>query len=104
MPYYGVSNNRGYRYILVVFDNFSNCTWYIPLKNKYAQTIKDEFSNYVTTAKRKPNKTESDRGRKFYYNILHTLLKLINIPHYSRFSDKGPSISEKVNESIRSLL
>ena len=34
---YGPKNNRGYRYIIVVIDNFSKFGWTIPLKNKYAQ-------------------------------------------------------------------
>ena len=40
---YGVKNNRGYRYILVLIDNFSKYGWGIPLKNKYATTIKEAF-------------------------------------------------------------
>ena len=38
---YGDENNRGYRYVLVVIDNFLNLGWTLPLKNKIAQTIKD---------------------------------------------------------------
>ena len=33
---YGIKNNKGYRYILVVIDNFSKFVWTIPLKNKNA--------------------------------------------------------------------
>ena len=44
---YNPRNNKFYRYILVVVDNFSNFGWTIPLKNKYAQSITDAFSqNY----------------------------------------------------------
>ena len=31
---YQVSNIKGFRYILVIFDNFSKYTWRIPLKIK----------------------------------------------------------------------
>ena len=34
---YSPKNKRGYRLILVVYDNFSEFVWTIPLKNKYAQ-------------------------------------------------------------------
>ena len=27
-----ISNNKGYRYIFVIIDNFSNCLWAIPFK------------------------------------------------------------------------
>ena len=41
---YGPENNRGYRYILVIIDNFSKFGWTVPLKNKNAQTIKKTLS------------------------------------------------------------
>ena len=37
---YGPENNRGYRYVLVVFDNFSKFGRTVPFKNENAQTIK----------------------------------------------------------------
>ena len=60
-----ISNNKSYRYIFIVIDIFSKYLWIIPLKNKYSQTITNEFSNILTTSKRKPLKIESDRGTEF---------------------------------------
>ena len=101
---YKSSNNKGFRYIFIVIDNFSKYLWGIPLKNKYSQTITNEFSNILTTSKRKPLKIESDRGTEFYNSIFQNLLKSKNIQHYSRFTDKGPSIAERVIRTIRNLL
>ena len=78
--------------------------WAIPLKNKYSQTITNEFSNIITTSKRKPLKIESDRGTEFYNSIFQKLLKSKNIRHYSRYTDKGPSIAERVIRTLRNLL
>ena len=58
---YKTSNNKGYRYIFIIVDNFSKTLTAIPPKNNYSQTITTEFSNILTTSKRKPLKTESDR-------------------------------------------
>ena len=66
---YGPENNRGYRYVLVVIDNFSKFGWTIPLKNKNAQTIKDSFENILINPKRSLNLIETDRGKEFYNNI-----------------------------------
>ena len=44
---YGLENNRGYRYVLVIIDNFSKFGWTIPPKNKNALTIKDSFENII---------------------------------------------------------
>ena len=76
----------------------------MPLKNKYSQTITNEFSSILTTSKRKPLKTESDRGSDFYISIFQNFLKIKNIHHYSRFTDKGPSIAERVIRTLRKLL
>ena len=101
---YKISNNKSYRYILIVIDNFSKYLFAIPLKNKYSQTILNEFSNILTTSKRKPLKIESDRGTEFYNSIFQNFLKSKNIHHYSRFTDKGPSIAERVIRTVRNLL
>ena len=101
---YKTSNNKGFRYIFIVIDDFSKYLWAIPLKNKYSQTITNELSNTISTSKRKPRKLESDTGTEFYNNIFQNFLKSKNIKLYSRFTDKGPSIAERVIRTIRNLL
>ena len=101
---YKISNNKGFRYIFIIIDNYSKYLWAIPLKNKYSQTITNEFSNILTTSKRKPLKIESDRGTEFYNSVFQNFLKSKNIHHFSRYTDKGPSIAERVIRTIRNLL
>ena len=102
---YGPENNRGYRYVLVVIDNFSKYGWTIPLKNKNAQTIKDSFENILISSKRKPpNLIESDRGKQFYNNIFQDFLSRNNIKLYSRKSFVGAVFAERFNRTIRDLL
>ena len=81
---YGPENNRGYRYVLVVIDNFSKYGWTVPLKNKIAQTIKDSFEIILISSKIKPNLIESDRGRECYNNIFQDFLNKNDIKLYSR--------------------
>ena len=101
---YKISNNKGLRYIFIIINNFSKYLWAIPLKNKSSKTITNEFSNILTTSKRKPLKIESDRGAEFHNSIFQNFLKSKNIHHYSRFTDKGPSIAERVIRTVRNLL
>ena len=101
---YKTSNNKDFRYIFIIIDNYSKYLGALPLKNKKSQTIANEFLNILTTSKRKPLKMESDRGAEFYNSILHNFLKLKNIYHYSRFTDKSPSIAEHVIRTERNLL
>ena len=101
---YGPGNNKGYRYILVVIDNFSKYGWTIPLKNKNAQTIKDSFENTLISSKRKPNLIETDHGKEFYNNIFQDYLNKNNIKLYSRNSSYGAVFAERFNRTIRDLL
>ena len=101
---YGPENNRNYRYVFVIIDNFSKFGWTIPLKNKNAQTIKDSFENILISSKRKPNLIESDRGKEFYNNVFQVFLNKNDIKLYSRNSSYGAIFAERFNKTIRDLL
>ena len=101
---YKISNNKGFRYIFVNIDNFSKYLWAIPLKNKHGQNLTNEFSNTQTTSKRSAIKLESDRGSEWYNSIFQIFIKNKTIHHYSIFTDKGPSIAERVIRTVRNLL
>ena len=101
---YEISNNEGYRYMFVVIDSFSNFLWAVLLKNKYSKTITDEFSNILSSSKRSPLKLGSDRGKQRYNSVFQNYLKNKSIHHYSRFTDKGPAIAERVIRTIRNSL
>ena len=101
---YKTSNNEGFRYIFVIIDDYSNYLWAIPLKNKKSQTITNEFMNILSTSKRKPLKLESDRGAEWYNSIFQNFLMAKNIHHYSRFTDKGPNLAERVIRTKRNLI
>ena len=100
---YKISNNKGFRYIFVIINNFSKYLWAIPLKKIHTKTMTNDFSNILSTSKRKPLKIESDRGTEFYNIIFQNFLKLKNIHHISRFFDKSPSIAARVIRTIRNF-
>ena len=101
---YGPENNRGYRYVLVIIDNFSKFGWTIPLKKKNAITIKTSFENILIDSKRKPNLIESDRGKEFYNNIFQDFLNKNFIKLYSRNTFLGAVFAERFNRTVRDLL
>ena len=59
------------------------------------------FSNIPTTSKRKRFKIEGDRGVDFSNSVFQNFLKQRTIQHYSRFTDKSPSIAKRVTKTIR---
>ena len=69
---YGPENNRGYRFVLVIIDNFSEFGCTSPLKNKNSQTKTDSFENVLISSRRKPNLIESDHGKECYKSIFKT--------------------------------
>ena len=73
---YKTSKIKGFRYIFIIIDNFSKYLWAIPLKNKYGESITNEFSNNLTTSKRRPLKLESDRGAEWYNSVFQNFLKV----------------------------
>ena len=74
------------------------------LKNKYSKTVTEERSDILSTSKRSPLKTETDRGSEWYISDFQNFLKSKTIHYYSRFTDKGPSIAERVVRTVRSLV
>ena len=101
---YGPKNNKGYRYILVVIDNFSKFGWTIPLKNKFSQSITDAFSEIIKSSNRKPNLLETDDGKEYVNKIFNEFLNNNKIKRYSRYTDKGAVFAERFNKTIRNLL
>ena len=101
---YDPENNRGYRYVFVIIDNFSKYGWTVPLKNKNAHTIKESFENILINSKRKPGLIETDRGKEFYNNIFQDFLNKNNIKLYSRNTSLGAVFAERFNRTIRDLL
>ena len=87
-----------------MIDNFSKYFWATPLKKNYSQTITNEFSKTLTTSKRKALKLEPDRGTEFYNSTFQNFLRSRNIQHYSRYTDKRPSIAERVIKTLRNFL
>ena len=49
---YGPEKIEGYRFVLVVIDNFAKFSCTIPLKNKNALTLKNSFQNILITSKK----------------------------------------------------
>ena len=101
---YGSKNNKGYRYILVVIDNFSKFGWTIPLKNKFSQSITDAFSEIIKSSNRKPNLLETDDGKEYVNKIFNEFLNNNKIKRYSRYTDKGAVFAERFNKTVRNLL
>ena len=96
-------NNRGYRFVLVIIDNFSKYCWTVTIRNENSITIKNSSEKILISSKRKPNLIETDRGKDFYINIFQDFLNKNNIKPYSRNSSYGAGFAERFNRTNRNL-
>ena len=62
----------GFRYVLIVIDNYSNFGWTVLLEIKYARTTTGDFSRSTKTSKRQPDHIETDDWKE-YVNKLPTI-------------------------------
>ena len=58
--------NKGFRFLLCVFDIFSKYAWLVPLKDKKGSTIVNTFQKVLNKSRRKPNKIWIDKGSEIY--------------------------------------
>ena len=101
---YGPENNRNYRYVLVILDNFSKFGWTLPLRKKIAQTIKDASEVFLISSRRKPNLKETDRGKEFSDNIFQDFLKKTISKFFSRINSVGAVFAERYIRTKNDLL
>ena len=76
----------------------------ILLKNKYAQSITDAFSQIVKSSTRKQNLLETDDGKAYVNKIFNEFMNNYNIKRYSRNTALGTVFAERFNRTIRNLL
>ena len=104
MKSYAPENKRGYRYVLVVIDNFSELGWTLILKYKNSQKVKDSSEKILINSKRSPNLVETQRGKELLSEAFTDFLNEIINKVYSRSASSGAVFAERFNRTIRDLL
>lgn len=98
IPY--ATENRGFKYALVVIDTFSKYAWTVPLKNKTGAEVTKAMNSIFDKSGRVPKNCQSDNGKEFYNNHFAALMRKYNINHYSTFSKLKASICERLNRTL----
>ena len=101
---YCTENNRGYRYVLVVNDNFSKLGWPVFSKNKKDQTMKDSLKIILLTSRVKQKLIETVRGKELFNSICQTFPSNSILKHYSRNTSVGAVFAERFNRTIGDIL
>ena len=86
--------NKGYRYLLMVLDVFSNYGWIVPLKDKKGETVAEAFKTIFKEG-RKPDYLWTDKGKEYYNKNMKELLDKNKIVIYSTKNEEKSSVCER---------
>lgn len=93
--------NKGFKYILIVIDNFSKYTWGESLKKKSAEEVSDKFEKILKSSKRKPKNLQTDDGKEFFNKKFQNIMTMYKINHYKTYSSIKAAIAERVIRTIK---
>lgn len=97
--------NNGYCWLLNVIDTYTKYLWSFKLTNKTADSVKQSleflFDNFGV-----PRSIQSDNGKEFRNQALHTFLESLNINviHGRPRNPKSQGQVERVNQTIKRWL
>lgn len=94
------TQNKGYKYILVVIDTFSKYVWTSPLIDKSGLKVTNAMKSIFDRCGRICRNLHTDKGKEFFNVHFKNLMKLKNINHYSTFTNKKASIVERLNRTL----
>lgn len=97
--------NSGFKYILVVIDNFSKYVWTQSLKSKSAKEVTNGFTKILANKlKRKPKNLQTDEGKEFFNANFKALMLKHKINHYKTFTIIKAAIVERVIRTLKGEL
>lgn len=96
------SENKKYKFLLVVIDCFSKYVWARPLKSKTGSEVTHAFQSILND--RTPKNLQTDQGKEFFNSHFQNLMKKYSINHYHTFSSKKAAIVERVIKTLKNRL
>ncbi|PFX27133.1 putative uncharacterized transposon-derived protein F54H12.3 [Stylophora pistillata] len=98
------SQNRGYRYILVVVDVLSKRAWVEPIKKKTGKTVTEAFKKIVSRAGQIPFRIQTDQGKEFFNSTIQAWCRKNENHHFVTRGDSKASIAERFIRTFKSKL
>ena len=93
--------NKGFRFLLYVFDIYSKYAWVIlfPLKDKKGITIINAFQKILEKPNHKP-----DERSEFYNRSMKSWLEKSDIEMYSKHNKVKPTVAERFIRTLRNKI
>ena len=84
-----------------MIDNFKIFAWTSPLKNEYAQSITEAFSQNVKTSKRQPNLRETDDGKEYFIKIFKEFSNSNIFKRFPRNTSPGAAFAKRFIKTMK---
>ena len=95
---------KKFRKIFVVIENFDNLGGIVAFKNKSAQTVKSSREKNITLSKRKPNLAVADYENDFVQPTFEDCHSIgIDRKRYSQFLEKELKVSHKGRKNFKTF-
>ena len=97
--------NKGFRFLLCVFDIYSKYAWVVPLKHKKSVSIVNAFKKILKDPNnRKPHKIWVDKDSEFYNSHFKKWLKHHNMKMYSTHNEGKSVVAERFIRTIKNQI
>lgn len=101
IPY--AKQNRNFKYILTVIDNFSKFAWAIPIKDKSGENVTKAMRTIFESGSI-PRNLHTDNGKEFYNKQFKQLMKQYKVNLYSTYSTMKAAIVERFNRTLKNKM
>ena len=97
--------NKGYKYLLLFQDMFSRYVYVELLKNKDGKSVSLAAEKILKSSPHNYSYLQTDNGTEFYSKPFKSLMKKLNINHYSTFNrETKASYIERAIKTIKHVL
>ena len=96
--------NKGFRFLLYIFDIFGKCASVVPYKRKKGVSIVNAFQKILDDSTRKPNKAWVDKRSEFYNSSVKKWLKDNDIEMYSIHNEGKSVVAERFIRTLKNKI
>ena len=96
--------NKGFTFLLYIFDIFGKCAQVVPYKRKKGVSIVNAFQKILDDSTRKPNKAWVDKRSEFYNSSVKKWLKDNDIEKYSIHNEGQSVVAERFIRTLKTKI
>ena len=93
---------KGYKYLVIVIDEYSKYGWIVPLKTKTGKEVAQAFRKLLQSIH--PSRLWTDKGTKFYNRQLNGVLEANDVMLYSTENEEKSSVVERWNRTMKNIM